>query len=189
MTTGVARPLQVAVPLPSEQVVANILGMECNPDNILNVLKMFAGTGDLYTATDKMVTAIFSADGIDAKLREMIIIRAAKSMNCQYALAIGPVLGRNAGLSDDEIAAALADDPVSHTNAQYTLLCRATDELSTTATLSDETLSEMLARYDDTMCRKLILMISWFNLVNRFENGCRVPLERAEKIAHMSSPV
>jgi starvation-inducible DNA-binding protein len=39
---------------------------------------MFAGTDDLCEATMGIVKAMFAAKGIDPKIREMIILRAAK---------------------------------------------------------------------------------------------------------------
>ncbi len=35
----------VAIPLPSEQTVRQVIGKSYDPDKTLNVLKMFAGTG------------------------------------------------------------------------------------------------------------------------------------------------
>ncbi len=188
MTNPASRP-SVTIPLPSEEIIGKIIGEGYDPAKTLNVIKMFAGAGDLYAAADGMVKAIFSEKSIDAKLREMIIIRAARVMHCSYAQAIGPVIGRNTGLTGREISAADGEDPVTGIDPEYVLLCRATDELSTQATLTDSTLAEMMERYDLTTCRKLILTICWFNLVNRFENGCRVPDEAPGKIAHMASPI
>jgi hypothetical protein len=39
------------------------------------------------------------------------------------------------------------------------------------------------------MTRKIILIISWFNLLSCFINGCRVPLETSDKIGNESAPV
>jgi hypothetical protein len=36
--------------------------------------------------------------------------------------------------------------------------------------------------------RRLILMLSWFNLVNRYENACGVPSDSDEKLARSSGP-
>ncbi|MGA3104607.1 MAG: hypothetical protein ABSD53_09020 [Terriglobales bacterium] len=55
-------------------------------------------------------------------------------------------------------------------DAQYVLVSKATDELSLTATLQDEILSALLSSFDVDVCRKVILMISWFNLLSRFNN-------------------
>jgi hypothetical protein len=43
-------------------------------------------------------------------------------------------------------------------------------------------LSKLLDRYGETIARKIVLMIAWFNLLSRFLNGCRVPLETTDKI-------
>ena len=40
---------------------------------------------------------------------------------------------------------------------------------------------------DDT--RKLILMLGWFNLVNRYESACRVPNDSDEKLVRSSGPI
>jgi hypothetical protein len=47
----------------------------------------------------------------------------------------------------------------------------------------------MMKAYDVITVRKLILMISWFNLLSRFLNGCRVQLESGDRIGHRTSPV
>ena len=64
---------------------------------------------------------------------------------------------------------------------EFMLLCRVAEELSIGGALSDATLSALLARYDGETCRKLVLTVCWFNLVNRFENGCRIPFEPSDK--------
>ena len=61
--------------------------------------------------------------------------------------------------------------------------------MSNDATLRDETLRQLLDRYGDVISRKLILMIAWFNLLSRFLNGCRVPLETTDKIGAGTSPL
>jgi alkylhydroperoxidase family enzyme len=174
---------QVAIPLPSDADAKKVIGDAFDPDKTLNVLKMFAGAEDMYLATIGLVRAMFQTKGIDPKTREMIILRAAKVMNCPYEWQANLLFAANAGLSPNEIQAASSDGPVAGINPEYVLICQATDELSTDATLRDETLRQLLDRYGEVISRKLILMISWFNLLSRFLNGCRVPLETTEKIA------
>ena len=54
------------------------MGKSYQPEKTLNVLKMFAGTEDMFEATIGIVKAMFSAKGIDPKIRETIILRAAR---------------------------------------------------------------------------------------------------------------
>jgi alkylhydroperoxidase family enzyme len=179
----------VAIPLPSDEAVRRIIGKSYEPEKTLNVIKMFAGTEDMFDATIGLVKAIFQTQGIDPKLREMIILRAATVLNAPYEWQANTQMARNTGLTSEEIDAAGSDGPVTGVNPDYVLVCKATDELSKSGTLRDETLSELLKRYGDIVTRKLVLMIAWFNLLSRFLNGCRVPLETSDKIGAGTSPL
>jgi hypothetical protein len=50
-------------------------------------------------------------------------------------------------------------------------------------------LKAAIKRWGVDKTRKLILMLSWFNLVNRYENACRVPSDSDEKLAQSSGPI
>jgi alkylhydroperoxidase family enzyme len=179
---------KVAIPLPSDDAVRRVIGNSYSPEKTLNVIKMFAGTEDMFTATIGLVKAIFQTQGVDPKLREMIILRAATVLNAPYEWQANTQMAKNTGLSAKEIDAAGSDGPVVGINPEYVLVCKATDELSKSGTLQDETLSELMNRYGDAITRKLVLMIAWFNLLSRFLNGCRVPLETTDKIGTGTSP-
>jgi alkylhydroperoxidase family enzyme len=179
----------VAIPLPSEQTVQQIMGKSYQPEKTLNVLKMFAGTEDMFEATTGIVKAMFSAKGIDPKIRETIILRAAKVLNAPYEAQANVVMAKNAGLSAAEIDAVATDGPVSGINPEYVLVCKATDELSKSGTLRDETVRELLDKYGETISRKIVLMIGWFNMLSLFLNGCRVPLETTDKVGMRTSPL
>jgi alkylhydroperoxidase family enzyme len=141
---------------------------------------MFAGTEDLFEATIGIFKAMFQAKGIDPSTREMIILRAAKVLNAPYEAQANVRMAKNAGLSPAEIDAAASDGPVSGINPEYVLVCKATDELSKSGTLRDETLRELLNRYGETISRKVVLMIGWFNMLSLFLNGCRVPRDHRQ---------
>ncbi len=179
----------VVIPLPSEQTVQQIMGKSYQPEKTLNVLKMFAGTEDMFEATTGIVKAMFSAKGIDPKIRETIILRAAKVLNAPYEAQANVVMAKNAGLSAAEIDAVATDGPVSGINPEYVLVCKATDELSKSGTLRDETVRELLDKYGETISRKIVLMIGWFNMLSLFLNGCRVPLETTDKVGMRTSPL
>jgi 4-carboxymuconolactone decarboxylase len=182
-------PSPVAVPLPSDDELKRVIGSSYNSETTFNVVKMMAGTDDLFEATTGMVRAIFRARGVDPKLREMLTLRAAKIMNAPYEWQANSAMAANVGLSPQEIEAAASDGPVAGVHPDYVLICAATDELSLRAMLRDETLEKLLGRFGETTCRKLILIMSWFNLLSRFLNGCRVPLETTDKMGSRTSPI
>jgi alkylhydroperoxidase family enzyme len=179
----------VTVPLPTEEDLRRVIGISYDSDKTLNVMKMFAGTDDMYPAVVGFIKAVFEAHGVNPKLREMIVLRVATKYHVLYEWQAQSTLARNAGLSPQEIHAAASDDAIEGIDADYRLAWKATDEICIEGTLCDETLCQLLARYGEIVTRKLILIISWFNLLSCFINGCRVPLEVTDKIGNKAAPV
>ncbi|WP_020071192.1 carboxymuconolactone decarboxylase family protein [Paraburkholderia caledonica] len=180
---------KVSIPLPPDDELRQVLGESYNAAETLNVVKMFAGTHDMCAATMGLVRAVFSAEGIDPKVRQAIILRAAVVLNAPYEWQANVAMSRNNGLSETEIECIGSLDANSQLPVPYVLVCTATDEMCATGTLTDETLQQLLDAYGQTITRKLVLMIAWFNLLSLFLNGCRVPLELTDKIGSRTSPL
>jgi alkylhydroperoxidase family enzyme len=194
MTFPTAYTANVAVPLPDDEAIRPVfestIGATYDPEATLNVVKMFAGTQDMFPGVIGLVTKIFGPEGIDdAKRRQMIILRVAKRLDAPYEWQVNAAMARNAGLSEAEIAAAATDGPVTGIDPEYVLICRATDELTRDRTLTDDTLAELLAKYGDVLTRKHILSIAFFTMIGLWLNGCRVPLETTDKVGTNTSPL
>jgi alkylhydroperoxidase family enzyme len=194
MTFPTAYTANVAVPLPDDDAIRPVfestIGATYDPEATLNVVKMFAGTQDMFPGVIGLVTKIFGPEGIDdAKRRQMIILRVAKRLDAPYEWQVNAAMARNAGLSEAEIAAAATDGPVTGIDPEYVLICRATDELTRDRTLTDDTLAELLAKYGDVLTRKHILSIAFFTMIGLWLNGCRVPLETTDKVGTNTSPL
>ena len=179
----------VTIPLPDDHAIHKVIGDAYDPAKALNVVKMFAGTEDMFGAAIGLVKAVFGAEGIDPKLRQMIILRAAKVLNAPYEWQANVPMSLNNGLTQAEIDAAASDGPVEGIGIDYVLVCRATDEMSTAGTLTDMTLQSLRDRFGDVLTRKFVLIIAWFNMLGLFLNGCRVPLETTDKIGTKRSPL
>ena len=82
--------LVLAVPLPSEADISQRIGPFYDAARTLNAVKMLAGAGDLATPAIDLMHAIFKTAVVDAKTRELIILRTAKAAGCEYALRAGP---------------------------------------------------------------------------------------------------
>jgi alkylhydroperoxidase family enzyme len=179
----------VVVPLPDDAEITALLGDAYQPDTALNVMKMTCGTGNMFPALVGMVQAVFNEPDIDAKHREVIILRAASLLNCPYEWQANEQMARNAGLTSaeiDAVAGELADDGL---DADYRLLIAATDELLVSGTLTDGVLRSLLGTFGTTVTRKYIATIAWFSLLSLFLNGTRVPLETTDKIGSRTSPI
>ncbi len=181
----------VSVPLPSDEAFQKIAGDGFDPVTTLNVFKMFSGTEEMWGGIIGLVRAIFQdpSQGVEEKTRELVVLRTAKLLNAPYGWFTNVKMATNAGLSAEEIEAAASDGPVTGINPELVLVCKATDELTMTGTLHDKTLSDLLQKHGDKNCRKIILVISFFNLVMRYVNGCRVPLEVIDKVETRKSPL
>ncbi|SDV47294.1 hypothetical protein [Chitinasiproducens palmae] len=70
-------PSPAGLVLPPDDALRAVLGELYGPDKALNVVKMLAGTGALFDAARRFLTAVFEEKGIDAGVREMIILRTA----------------------------------------------------------------------------------------------------------------
>jgi alkylhydroperoxidase family enzyme len=186
-------PASVVVPLPDEGEIARSFGDGYDPDTALNVLKMMSGTGDFFPALIGMVKAVFGERDIDAKHREIIILRAASLLNCPYEWQANEQMAHNAGLTTSEIDTIAGDgdgpQALDNLDADYQLLIAATDELLTSGTLTDGTLQALLDTFGTTTTRKYIATIAWFSLLSLFLNGTRVPMETTDKIGQRTSPL
>ena len=69
------------------------------------------------------------------------------------------------------------DGPVGGLDEEGNLLCRVADEISNDVRLSDEALSDIIARYGERQATELILCCAYFNMLSRFLESTRVPVE------------
>jgi alkylhydroperoxidase/carboxymuconolactone decarboxylase family protein YurZ len=132
---SVQYPSKIAFHLHSDEVLKGVIGGNYNSAKVLNVIKMMAGTEDMFEAATGFIEAMFQAKGVDPRIREMIMLRVGKVLNSPYEWQANAILARNAGLSEEEIESAASDGPVANVDPRFVLVCKATDELSTRATL------------------------------------------------------
>jgi hypothetical protein len=132
--------------------------------------------------------AVFACPAADARLREAMIVRTAVRLNCIYAVHSSTRIALNSGLSKTAVEALTADGPVAGIDPDIVLIARMADDIADRTPLEEDLLKTSIERWGADKTRKLILMLSWFNLVNRYENACRVPSDSDEKLARSSGP-
>src|SRR5262249_41612911 len=123
---------RVTIPLPTDaELSADAVAILAqNPP--INVLRMFAGTQEMFPALIGMVRAVFYSDDIAPKLREVIVLRCAHLLDCPYEWQANVVMARNAGLPDAEIAELRTEQPLAQSAPAMRLISQATDELTRT---------------------------------------------------------
>ena len=178
----------ICLPLPTAEEGRAAFGDDYNPDQTLNGAIALAAAGDLAGPAIALMKAVFACPAADARLREAMIVRTAVRLNCLYAVHASTRIALHAGLSKTEVAALTAAGPVAGIHPDLVLIAGMADDLADRATLGADLLEAAGQRWGGVNTRKLILMLSWFNLVNRYESACRVPSDSDEKLARSSGP-
>src|SRR5437879_4066663 len=149
----------------------------------LNVFRAVAGLPKSLRPFLELGGSLLGGEHLEPGEREIAILRVAHVTDAPYERQQHEQLGRAVGLSEEEIAATASDSPGEGLSADGALICRATDEISREVRLSDEALALVRERWGDGGAAELILTISYYNMVSRFLESTRVPLEVEELLA------
>lgn len=153
------------------------------------VLEPFAKQGRLYnvfTTLGHNPTALqaFLAWGgyvmrktqLNARERELLILRVGYLCKAGYEWAQHSRLGKDAGLTDAELAC-IKVGPSSHWNERDRLLLQACDELHRNYFVSDATWSALLERFDRQQCMDLVFIVGHYTQVCMMLNTFGVQLD------------
>ncbi|MCF8469002.1 MAG: hypothetical protein K9G33_16520 [Sneathiella sp.] len=139
----------------------------------LNIVRMLARTGiapEIYTT----VSAIFNDDWFPRIDREIMLFRTCRVNDSQYEIEQHMAYG---GLDRAMVNAILSDGMDGLTEAQK-MICRACDEITAKAKLSDGTVQALVRHYGgyNEAC-KAIFVMSWFNMLSRYVDSTGIPIE------------
>ncbi len=153
----------------------------------LNVFRMVAGAPRAARPFMALGRAVLST-ALDARRREVAVLRVAHATRAGYEWAQHEQLARNVGVTDEEIAAISGEDPVTSLDEELNLICRVADEVSRDVRLSDEALGQITDRYGPREAAELILLVSYYNMVSRFLESTRVEIEREPLLREQVAP-
>jgi 4-carboxymuconolactone decarboxylase len=142
----------------------------------LNVFRMVAGAPRAVRPFMALGRAVLST-ALDARRREMAVLRVAHATRARYEWAQHQQLARNVGVTEREIKAIGGEDPVTSLDEEANLICRVADEVSRDVRLSDEALEQIIDRYGPRQATELILLVSYYNMVSRLLESTRVEVE------------
>jgi alkylhydroperoxidase family enzyme len=109
--------------------------------------------------------------------REVVILRVGANAGAEYEFGQHTVIGRDCGLTDDEIAALTrAPDRHSWSNDDLALIALA-DELHADDCVTDATWSDLARRWDDAQLVELLVVAGFYRLVSGFLNSTGVQLD------------
>jgi alkylhydroperoxidase family enzyme len=109
---------------------------------------------------------------LPAREREIVILRTGWRTRCEYEFGQHVLIGRRAGLSDDEIGRVTVDD--AGWPPGDALLIRLADEIHDTRDVSDELWEGLSARWDDAALLELVALAGFYGMVAGLLNAARV---------------
>jgi alkylhydroperoxidase family enzyme len=164
------------IPLPSDEELPEDVRTVLEKMPPLNVFRMVAGVPGAVRPFLQLGAAVLSG-ALDARRREIAVLRVAHSTRAAYEWAQHVQLGQNVGVSEAEIEAIEREEPVTSLDEECNLICRVADEVSRDVRLSDEALELIVERYGARQAAELILLVSYYNMVSRFLESTRVEIE------------
>jgi 4-carboxymuconolactone decarboxylase len=168
--------MPVRIPLPTDDELTPEHREMLEKVPPLNVFRMVAGTRQGLRPFLQLGAAALSSS-MDARRREMAVLRVAHATNAGYERAQHERLARQAGVTEDEISAIATEEPVTSLDEEANLICRVADEVSRNVRLSDEALAALIERYGPREASDVVLLVSFYNMVSRFLESTRVELE------------
>jgi 4-carboxymuconolactone decarboxylase len=164
------------IPLPTDDELGPELSELLAKLPPLNVFRMIAGAPRAVRPFMQLGTAVLST-ALDARRREIAVLRVAHATGASYERAQHEQLARNVGVTEQEIDAIATQEQVTGLDEECNLICRVADEVSRDVRLSDDALERIIDRYGPREARELILLVSYYNMVSRFLESTRVELE------------
>lgn len=112
---------------------------------------------------------------LPARDRELVILYTAWRSGCEYEWAQHVLIGRKAGLTEDEIGRVVR--PGAEWPEREALLFRATDEILERADLSDATWAGLAAHFDEKQLVELVTLVGFYRMTAGFLNATGVQKE------------
>jgi 4-carboxymuconolactone decarboxylase len=141
---------------------------------VLNVFGTLANHPTLMRKWLGFATYALTKTTLDPRMRELAVLRVGWRCHAPYEWGQHIVVGRTAGLTDDDIRrVAAGPDEDGWTDSERAVL-RATDELHDRSTITDATWVALRAGFSDQQILDLVFLVGQYHLVSFALNACGV---------------
>jgi AhpD family alkylhydroperoxidase len=147
----------------------------------LNVARMLAHLDDAFGPWHETIAAILTAPDLPPALREVAILRVSYLLRCEYEHVGHVVMGRRAGLSEEQIASLSTDAPDPKLlGPEATAVAAVVDQLHATGTVDEDAFAAVHAVLGDGGTVKLLAAIGLWTSVGYVLNATAVDLDQGE---------
>jgi alkylhydroperoxidase family enzyme len=172
-----AGPSQPAISLPEDGELPPEIRKALQLFPPFNVFRMMARAPASFQPFMDLALSVLVKSELDARKREIAVLRVAHLTRALYEWTQHVTIARGVGVTDEEIEKIAVDGPVTGLDEEGNLLCRVAEEITVGVRLGDEALTAIISRYGERQAAELILCCSYFNMLSRFLESTRVPLE------------
>jgi alkylhydroperoxidase family enzyme len=166
-----------SIPLPPDEALPEEIVSTLKRLPPLNVFRMAANVPASFQPFLDVAMSVLLQSEFDKYKREIAVLRVAHATRSSYEWTQHVQVAKGLGMDDETIARIGCEGPVTSLDEEGNLLCRVADEISLDVRLSDEALEQILERYGTRQACELIFCCAYFNLLSRFLESTRVPLE------------
>ncbi len=160
---------------PSEEVSEILQGALTHDGTPLNIFGALAHHPKLLKRFNLMGGFLLNKGLLPTREREIVILRVGWNSQAEYEFGQHTIIGRDAGLTDEEIRGLAGYD--HEWSAPDAHLLALADELCAENMVSDETWSSLAARWNEAELVELLICAGFYRLVSGFLNSVRVPLD------------
>ena len=131
----------------------------------LEPLEVWAMQPKMMRGMGKFQQAVRNADGVDERTKNLVELKGAQMIGCEFCVDLGSQICRNSGLSDNELLALPRYRQSDlFTEREQTALDYAVAVMRTPVEVTDELLARMQARFSDEQIVELTALLTVVNL-------------------------
>jgi alkylhydroperoxidase family enzyme len=156
-------------PLPPEERDERQAALVAQAGAELSVYTTLVRNTDVFADLLPLGQRLLQLSTLDPSARELVILRVAWRCRAPYVFAHHDVIGRSAGLTDDDLAAVVTEGGP--------LLLRAVDELVADHRLSDSAWGELSGRYSTEQVIEISMLAGFYAMLAGALNSLGVQLE------------
>ena len=140
-----------------------------DPVQMLQALSMVPGGLRTLAAASQ---AVYPGGTLDQTTKELVILKASQTNNCQFCLNSHVDICRTTGISDDPIN--MLVDGESQTPAQRAALQFVTAAMQDSNAIADHIFDELRTYFTEAQIAELALLLGYINMLNMFNNCLQV---------------
>jgi 4-carboxymuconolactone decarboxylase len=145
--------------------------------SVLNVNKMVAHAENSARHFMRMGNSLLTQAKLDARLRELAILRIATLCDSRYEWYQHEILAKQVGVTEQQISAVRLDKNSPVFNDQERAVLRYTEEVTVNVKSSEESFDALAQFLSNQELVELTLTIGFYNLVARFLENTGVEIE------------